>query len=84
MFKKKFYTVIKKDHKLGGNKYVEGVIWGILSTLCVKDDIPYGHGDIKIGHIFIVKCRCGQYKKACKMIEERYKDLCIFDYKVES
>lgn len=76
-----YKTLIKRDHKLGGNDYVQGVIYGILRVMCVGKKIPYGHGETEAGLIIPVKCTRRQYKKAAKMIEKDYKNVCIFDYK---
>ena len=76
-----YKTLIKSDHKLGRKDYVQGVIYGILRVVCVGDKIPYGHGETEEGLIIPVKCTRRQYKKAAKMIEKDYKDVCIFDYK---
>ena len=84
MREKMFYTVIKADHKLGGNEYVMGRVSGIQCAVRCKHpgkDILYGHGENEIGEIYPMKTTSRRYKKFARIVEQNYPGLCIFDYK---
>lgn len=85
MEKRKYYTVIRKEHKLGENLYVIGVVSGLRFALCEdKDSYPWGNGEIEEGYILVTECTSELYENFTKRVEEIYPGLCIFDYKKES
>lgn len=75
-------TLIKKDHKLGGNVYVRGKISGIQSVMCPRE-IEFGNGMIEEGFILVTECTVDQYDDFMNFVENMYPGLCIFDYKIE-
>ena len=80
--KRMFYTLVKADHKLGGNTYILGRISGIKSVLCDEDyKIAIANMKKDNGTILSVLTTNEQYEKFTKYIEDIYPDLCIFDYK---
>ena len=85
MDKKIFKTLIRKDHKLGGNKYVYGVVNGIRFAICEDgESIPFGNGEIDEGRIVMTRCTPEVYEQFTKKVEEVYPGLCIFYYEEES
>ena len=81
MEKKMFKTLIKADHKLGGNKYVEGRITGMAYILCeVYKSIEHGHGKCDKGLIFPTVCTKEQYERFVNITEQDYPGLCEFYY----
>jgi hypothetical protein len=81
---KTFYTVVKFDHKLGGNSYVRGRIHGIMEAICCEnpgEEVLMGIGDFDLGAIYPVKTTTEKYERFAEIVEKSYKGLCIFDYK---
>lgn len=78
-----FKTLIRKDHKLGENEYVEGRISGIMFCLCA--DLAKNKGYVnKVtdkGIILSVMTTPDKYKKFCGVVKELYPYLCEFNYK---
>lgn len=84
MEKVTFYTLFKKDHKLGGNLYVRGRVHGLMEAICYENpgkDILQGMGEVKAGFAFITVTTKERYDKFSEIIELEYPGLCIFDYK---
>jgi hypothetical protein len=81
MSKKIFYTLVKEDHTLGGNKYILGRISGIRSVLCAEElGNTLANMHVEEGTILSALCTDKQYKDFTKYVEERYPNLCIFNY----
>ena len=84
MEKRKFYTLIKADHKLGKDSYVKGRISGLMEALCNENpgkDILFGRGGTELGEIHTVETTNERYKKFVEVVELEYPNLCEFDYK---
>ena len=82
MEKRRFRTLIKADHKFGGNAYIEGRIIGMAYVLCeVYKTTPHGTQRCDEGFKFLVECTDEQYERFVAMAEDNYPGLCIFDYK---
>lgn len=81
MDKKIFKTLIKKDHKLGENKYVHGRISGFQSVICNEHPegmyatISSDKGLLLLTH----RCTAEQYEKFRIRVAEEYPGLCEFD-----
>jgi len=81
MEKRRFVTLIREDHKLGGNVYVEGRVTGMAYVICeVYNTIPHGHGHCDEGMVFILDCTKEQYERFIELTEEAYPGLCKFYY----
>lgn len=83
MMKRIHYTLIKADHKLGKNKYVQGRVSALLDMFayCVGGKtIQPANVCCDDGFIIVTECTKRQYKKAAKFIEQMYPGLCVFDY----
>lgn len=81
MEKKKFKTLVKADHKLGGNTYIEGRISGMAYVICeVYNSIPHGIKHCDKGMLFQVVCTDEQYANFKDMVEKDYPGLCEFYY----
>lgn len=80
---RKFKTLVKSEHALGNDKLVLGRIIGAMAVMC-KDDpangLEHGRGVCDRGHILVVETTCEKYDSFADVIENWYKDLCIFDY----
>ena len=77
--KQTFKTYIRKDHRLGKNKYVLGMISGILHAICCRDeDIRPGMGSTKEYYIIPVTCTKDQYMEFTRVVGPLYGDLCTF------
>lgn len=84
MEKRKYYTLIRKDHKLGDNVYVHGVVSGIRFMICeYEGHIPHGIGKLENGMMLISECSPEDYELFTKKVEEFYPGLCIFDYQMK-
>lgn len=81
-----FKTLVKADHKLGGNKYVLGRISGIKYVVCdtlglsEMDQVISGNGQTEAGHILKTECTAECYSAFTDIIESHYPGLCVFDY----
>lgn len=81
MGKRIFRTLIKKEHKLGGNTYVEGRLSGIQYVVCCKNiELQYAQIGIEEGTVLLTMCTPKQYEKFSKIVEELYPGLCEFNY----
>lgn len=81
---RKFYTFIKKEHKLGGMLYVQGRIHGFMTLICEEDQgIPSGIGVSESGTIFVTETTEEKYAKFKKVVEKHYPGLCEFDVEVK-
>ena len=82
--RRKFYTIIKADHKLGNDAYVQGRVSGIMEAVCSKNpgkEILYGRCKNELGMVSIVKTTTRRYKRFAKIVESEYPKLCLFDFK---
>lgn len=82
---KLFRTLVKKDHKFGGNDYVLGRISGYKNILCDgdRDGISkpgFGMFSTEIGTIMACKCTLEEYNKFIDLVNKHYPGLCVFDY----
>lgn len=73
---KKYATVIKKDHELGGNDYVVGRISGILYVVCGGEEEP--HTEIETGRVLIANCTWEAYDRFKTIVKNLYPGLCKF------
>lgn len=81
---RKFYTLIKKEHKLGDRLYVQGRIHGFMTLICEEDEtIPSGIGVNEVGTIFVTVTDEEKYAKFKEIVERHYPGLCEFDVEVE-
>lgn len=81
---RKFYTFIKKEHKLGDRLYVHGRIHGFMTLICEEDQgVPSGVGVFGSGTIFVTKTTEEKYAKFKEVVEKHYPGLCEFDVEVE-
>lgn len=83
MENKIFKTLIKADHKLGGNQYIEGRISGLMEAICHENpgkDILYGKGKNELGMIHMTKTSEERYDKFIEIVEQEYPGLCVFNY----
>lgn len=74
---KKFKTLVCK----GANDYILGRISGMKLVIC--DDpgrVGYANMKTKYGTILTTRCSMAQYTLFMNMVEEKYPDLCIFNY----
>ena len=79
--RKDVLTLVKDDHKFGGNKYVLGKITGIgycmsgftngFATMYIEEGFIYRH-----------QFTVDEYDKFINVIEDLYPGLCVFDYKL--
>lgn len=76
----KFYTLVRKEHKLGENKQVLGRILGYKELLCGElNKIPHGVGLTEEGHVLIAECTPEEYGAFCELTENRFPGLCKFN-----
>lgn len=76
-----YKTLVKKDHKLGNNKYVLGRISGIKHVICSNDKSQrYGNSGVDNGVVLRVDCEKSKYDEFVTMIEDLYPGLCEFYY----
>lgn len=77
-------TLIKYNHKFGGNEYIKGRISGIAYSICGfnrKNEIS--NTRIDNGDVLECKFTVDEYDTFINIIEELYPGLCIFDYRLE-
>lgn len=75
-----FWTLIKANHRLGGNEYIHGRISGIQYIICQETDMVTGNMENDDGFILSIITTQNKYNKFAKIIEEMYPGLCTFDY----
>lgn len=88
MIKRVHYTLIKADHKLGKNKYVQGRVTASIDMFAYGIDrktIRHANSYVydrllHTGSVIVTICTKRQYKKAAKYVEQMYPGLCVFDY----
>lgn len=75
---RKFRTLVKAE-ELKSSEFVLGRISGIMETLCGGKSYAirlYRNGDA----IFTTECSEFKYEFFRKTIEQKYPDMCIFDF----
>lgn len=82
MDKQEVLTLIKRDHKFGGNEFVLGKISGIgyVESGYHSDSVLMRIDD---GFVYRNKFTPDGYDKFINIIETMYPGLCKFDYKLE-
>lgn len=92
-YTKTYYTRIKNDDPTigGGNKYVQGVIMGIMLSVCrecVEDDFLtfIANGTIRVlkdkqtgDHIYTIHTTDELYEKFKDIVNKEYPNVCEFD-----
>lgn len=87
---RKFYTLIKFDHKLGRNEYIQGRIAGYKELLCDGDrngiDKPAlgMRTNSEVGMLYVTMCEPEKYEIFKDLVEKHHPGLCEFDYQVKS
>lgn len=82
---KLFATLIKKEHKLGENEYVQGRINGIMEILCngkrngIDEPAIAGRRIPGVGELMLTECEPEQYEVFKNLIEKHHPGLCEFD-----
>ena len=84
MEKKIFDTLVKKNHKLGGNEYVTGRIHGMMEAICRNEDgfdepVPCLWHIPGVGDVMTTYCEPEKYESFKNLVEKNYPDLCEFD-----
>lgn len=82
---RKFYTMIKFDHPLGRNEYVQGRIAGYKELLCDGDrnglvepaSATFSNPDI--GMMYVTICDPEKYEAFKNLVEMHHPGLCEFD-----
>lgn len=81
----RFDTLVKKDHKFGGNDLVLGRILGFKEMIC--DGIHDGHHEptwgmkpTEEGRIIRTVCTPDKYVEFADRVKMHYPDLCLFNY----
>lgn len=83
MEKRKFYTIVRSNHKLSGNNYVLGFIRGIECAMCGSEEMKCGHGKSADGEWIIpTVCTEEQYRAFADMVSKIYPCLCEFDQSI--
>lgn len=85
---KKFYTLVKKDHKFGSNERIHGHIDAYKELICDGnkngiDEPGFAFADIpNVGAVYVTCCEPEQYDTFKKLVEKHFPGLCEFDYEV--
>ena len=82
MERKKVLTLVKRNHKFGGNDFVRGRISGIAYCMQGYKDV-YPNEECDEGMIYITKMTPIEYDDFINIIEKLYPGLCEFDYKMK-
>ena len=82
MEKELFWTLVKGDHKLGGNEYVTGRIHGFMTIIC---DMRHKPMHVNIGlyngsTVMAVLATKEKYEEFKTCVEKYYPGLCLFDW----
>ena len=86
---RKFYTLVKENHKFGGNDYIRGKIHSYKELICdgERDGLTkpaFAWNIISgVGHAIATECTQEQYDHFSQMVEKHYPGLCEFDCKKE-
>lgn len=83
MDKRRFRTLIRGDHKLSQNDFVQGKIVGYMDAFCSEyDGIEFAiRNNRETGEaILTVETSPGAYSVFQSFVEDRYPGLCEFDY----
>ena len=75
-------TLVKADHKLGGNQFVLGRISGAMAAMCKEEptSLEFGIGACDQGAILTTETTDAKYKNFTNAIENWFPGLCVFDY----
>lgn len=80
---RKFNTLIRADHRLGRDAFIQGKVAGIMKILCMK--YVSGFGRLLIngkGLMLTTRCTKHQYEEFAAYVEVLYPGLCVFDYEI--
>lgn len=82
---KVFDTLVKKDHKFGGNNYVTGRIFGMMEGICRGYRDGFNEPDLALWHVpgvgdvMTTVCEPEKYESFKTLVEKHYPGLCEFD-----